>query len=125
MNKRIPSSPQVNRIGKYIYKHLEGAYKSVKSGNMYDVYCTLLYQLKTEYGGKINDVNEMTIDINITTYQNKIRVNTIELTPEERTLGSDVIKPEILNDLQTAMNIILEKICNRISKAYDKYDILF
>lgn len=121
---QIPASQQVNRVGKYLYKHLDGAYKFHKSGNMYDVYCTLLYELKEEYGGTKNNVQEMTININITTYQNKLRINTIEMTPQERTLGSDSMKPEELADLQTAMKIILWKVGNRVRKAYKDYIIL-
>lgn len=122
---QMPASQQVNRVGKYLYKHLDGAYDYKKSGNMYDVYCTLLYQLKPEFGGEVNDVKEMTIDINITTYQNKLRINTIEMTPKERTLGFDLMKPEELIDLQKAMEIIIWKVGNRIRKAYKDYIILF
>ena len=121
----LPASQQVNRVGKYLYKHLDGAYKYVKSGNVYDVYCTLLYQLKPEFGGKVNDVQEMTINISITTYQNKLRINTIEMTPKERTLGFDLMKPEELVDLQKAYEIIIWKVGNRIRKAYKDYIILF
>lgn len=121
----IPAGQQVNRVGKYLYNHLDGAFKSVKSGNTYDIYCTLLYQLKEEYGGAKNDVEEMTININITTYQNKLRINTIEMTPQERTLGYDLMKPEDLVDLQQAMKIIIWKVGNRIRKAYKDYLILF
>lgn len=122
---QIPASQQVNRVGKYLYNQLDGAYKYVKSGNMYDVYCTLLYELKAEFGGIPNDVQEMTININITTYQNKLRINTIEMTPQERTLGFDIMKPEELADLKQAMEIIIWKVGNRIRKAYKDYTILF
>lgn len=92
---------------------------------MYDVYCTLLYQLKPEYVGKVNDVQEMTININITTYQNKIRINTIEMTPKEHTLGYDTMKPEEMIDLKQAMEIIIWKVGNKIRKAYKTYLLLF
>lgn len=121
----LPASTQVNRVGKFLYNHLDGAYKYTKSPNMYDVYVTLLYQLKPEYGGGVNEVEEMTININITTYQNKVRVNTIEMTPMERTLGYDIMKPEEMIDLQKAMEIIKWKVGNRIRKAYKEYIILF
>ncbi len=121
----IPASQQVNRVGKYLYKHLDGAYDYKKSGNMFDVYVTLLYQLKPECGGKVNDVHEMTININIATYQNKLRINTVEMTPEERTLGFDLMKLEELIDLQQAYEIIIWKVGNRIRKAYKDYLILF
>lgn len=122
---QIPASTQVNRVGKFLYNHLDGAYRYEKGSNMYDVYVTLLYQLKPECGGEVNDVQEMTININITTYQNKIRINTIEMTPMERTLGFDLMKPEEMIDLKTAMEIIKWKVGNRIRKAYKDYLILF
>ena len=121
----IPTSKQINIVGKYLYNHLDGAFKYVKSGNMNDVYVTLLYQLKEELGGNPNDVQEMTIDINITAYQNKLRINTIEMDPMERTLGHDIMKPEELVDLKQTKEIIIWKVGNRIRKAYKDYVILF
>lgn len=127
---KLQASQQVNRVGKYLYKTLDGAFKFKVSSNMYDVYVTLLYQIPRlqQIPGKgkdYNDVHEMTLDINITTYQNKIRVNIIELTPDERTLGFDLFKPEEMKDLQLAKKLILDKVRRRVSKAYQDYDFLF
>lgn len=109
----------------YLYKHLDGAFKYTKDRNTFDVYVTLLYELKEEYGGVKNDVQEMTINISITTYQNKIRVNTIEVTPQARTLGFDLFKIEDMQDMELAMSIIKWKVSKRIQKAYSNYIILF
>lgn len=126
----IPASQQVNRVGKYLYKHLDGAVKIKYSGNTCDVYTILLYQIPylqriPGKGKEYNDVHEMYINLNITTYQNKLRVNVIEITPEERTLGCDVYKPELLEDLEEAKRLIYQKVCKRLSKAYEEYDFLF
>ena len=121
----MPANKQVNRVGKYLYKHLDGAYKYDQHANECDVYVTLLYELKEEFGGIKNDVQEMTIDINITTYSNKLRVNTIELTPDKRTLGFDLIKPEDLINLENAKVKIMKIVCKRIEKAYKNYHILY
>ena len=120
-----PASTVVNMVGKYLYKHLDGAFKYTKDRNTYDVYVILLYELKEEWGGTPNEVEEMTIDISITTYQNKIRVDTIEVTPQERTLGFDLFKVEDMLDMELAMSIIKWKVGNRIRKAYSHYIILF
>ena len=127
----IPAGQQVNRLGKYLYRHLDGAFKMKKSPNMCDVYVTLLYaipvNLVKQY--RLNEeqskVNEMTLDLNITTYQNKVRVNIIELTPEERTLGFDVFTPEQLQDPNTALKLVYNKVKQRVSKAYEDWDFLF
>ena len=125
-----PASRLVNKIGKYLYKNIDGAFKYRVASNQYDVYFTLLYQVPywdriPGRGNEYNDVHEITVDINITTYQNKIRVNTIEVTPQARTLGFDLIKPERLVDLEEAKKLILHKVVNRVQKAYTEYDILF
>lgn len=121
----IPASLQVNKIGKFLYTNMDGAYKFSKQANMFDVYVTLLYQVKPQYGGRYDDVNEMTIDINITTYQNKIRINTIEMTPEERTLGYDLIDADDIGDLKKVKDTVEWLVGNRIRKAYKNYTILF
>jgi hypothetical protein len=121
----MPANLQVNRLGKYIYKNLEGAFKFRTLSNTFDVYVTLLYALKEEYGGSPNDVNEMTINISLTTYQNKVRINTIEMDPNERTLGFDLMQPNELVDLRRAMDVVVRKVGNRIRKAYRDYTILF
>lgn len=122
---KISASQIVNRLGKYLYNHLDGAFQYKKSGNTFDLYTTLLYELKEEFGGIKNDVQEMTLTISITTYQNKIRVNTIEVSPDERTLGYDLLKPELLNDLDTAKSVIMQKVHKRIDKAYDHHITLY
>lgn len=121
----MPANKQVNRVGKYLYKHIDGAFKYEQHANECDIYVTLLYELKEENGGIKNDVKEMTIDINITTYSNKLRVNTIEVTPMKRTLGFDLIPPEKLVNLEDAKKLIEKIVRRRISKAYDGYNILF
>lgn len=126
----LPASQQVNRIGKYLFKHIDGAFKYSKSSNQFDIYFTLLYQIPyweriPGKGSEYNDVHEMTIDINLTTYQNKLRVNVIELAPEERTIGYDLYRPEVLMDLPDAMKLIWFGVIKRVSKAYKNYDFIF
>lgn len=123
----LPASKQVKRIGQYLYKHIDGAYDSKSSSNNYDVYFLLLYELKKELRepGKDYPVQEMKININVTTYQNKVRINIIEITPKERTIGFDLYTPEKVQDLQRAYPVIMEKIYKRIYKAYGDYYFLY
>lgn len=117
-----PASQLVNRIGKYLYAHIDGAYKFKKDRNTYDLYMDLYYQALHDWTPNAwmdsPPVNEMKINISITTYQNKIRVNTIEITPEARTLGYDLFKLEQLEDLAEAQQLILSKVKRRIEAAY-------
>lgn len=127
---KLQAGQQVNRIGKYLYKNLDGAFKYKTSSNTCDVYFTLLYQIPylqriPGKGKQYNDVHEMVIDLNVTTYQNKVRVNIVEMDPNERTLGYDVYLPEKLEDLESAKKTILNKVIKKVSKAYEDYDFLF
>lgn len=129
-NQPLSANQQVNRLGNFLYKHIDGAFNYKKSSNMYDVYMTILYQLPVDKqdeakGKEFNDLHEMTLDINITTYLNKVRINIIEMTPEEKTIGYDLYEPEKLEDLVRASEIILKKIHKRISREFREYDFLF
>ena len=121
----MPANKQVNRVGKYIYKHFDGAYKYDQHANECDIYITLLYEVKEEFGGTKNDVQEMTIDVNITTYSNKLRVNTLELTPQKRTLGFDLIPPDKLMNLEEGKKLIENIVRRRILNAYSHSITLF
>lgn len=124
-----PTSQQVNKIGKYLYKNLGGS-RSIKfSPNMCDVYFIILYQLPynkqfVRNTPEQNDVHEMLINANITTYQNKIRVNTIEVTSEEKTLGFDLFEPELAQNLPLAKSLIYDTIVKRVARAYKDYIFL-
>ena len=129
-NMMLSANQQVNRVGKYLYNNLDGAFKYKTSSNTCDVYFTLLYQLpldmqEPDKGKEYNDVHEITVDINITTYQNKVRVNVIEMTPMQRTLGYDLYEPELLENIESAKSRIFKKVVKRVSRAYSEYDFLF
>ena len=125
ITKKIPASQQVNIIGHYMYNWLDGAFKFKTSPNTFDVYITLLY--REPYIKDVSDpeIHEMVLDLNITTYLNKIRVNVIELSPEERTLGFDLYEPESLYNIEDGVTLIFKKVCKRIARAYRDYEFLF
>lgn len=122
----------VNSLGKNLYKNLPGAYNYEKHSNMFNVYTVVLYQIPYDLIQKYNleedkykEVHEMEIEISITTYGQKIRVNFVELTPEELTLGHatyDVNKYPTFALLREAIWWFLE---DRLSKRYEDYDFLF
>jgi hypothetical protein len=128
----LQAGQQVNRVGKYLYKHLDGAFKMQNSANMCDVYMTVLYQIPLVLLKKYNisekayqEVQEMTLNLNITTYQNKVRINIIEVTPEEKTIGFDVYTPEELENLQQSAEKIYQRVVKRIEKEFQDYEFLF
>ena len=125
----MQAGQQVNKIGQYLYKHIDGAFKIQKTGNTCDVYFMLLYQipkLQRRFGHpEDREMYEMDINLSITTYQNKIRVNVIEVTEAERTLGCYTFSPEVMEDLPNAQKLILDKVAKRVSKVYEDYDFIF
>lgn len=126
----IAASKLVNQLGKYLYKHIDGAYEYEKSPNTFDIYMTVYYQVpqlsdKPGRGITYSDIYEMDLNLNLTTYSNKIRMNIIEISPEEQTVGFDVIPPEKLEDLPAAQNLILSRVEKRLRKYFDGYEFLF
>ena len=125
------TSQLVNKVGQYLYKNIDSAYKGVKSTNTYDVYFFVLYQLPFEQWvpGKrkegYNDMHEMHINISLTTYQNKIRVNVNEISPEEWTFGYILIPPEKLKNLDDARKLIYDKVIQKLKKHYEDYNFLY
>ena len=120
----------VNRIGKALYSYLDGAYKLDFSPNTCDVYITLLYQLPKLQripgkGREYNGVHEMTLDLNITTYSNGIRVYVTELTPEERTICYFSLKESQIGNTQEVIEKIKNQVIRQVSKKYEEYDFIF
>ncbi len=129
-----PTNQMVNRLGKFISKHIDGA-KYKQGMNMVDIYFPLYYTIEVSYldadeGFHLDDTSidetydNLVINLNITTYQNKIRVNVIEMTEYERTLGFNSYKPELLDDYNVAKEIILSNVIKRVKKAHPEYTIL-
>lgn len=125
---KLSANQQVNRLGKYIHKHFDRSTRlRINSSNTCDVFFTLVYQLKhnLQKVGYWEDVNEIRMDISITTYQNKVRVNIIELDEYEKTLGFLLFMPEQLEDLEAAKVKIWNKIIKCIEKEYKDYEFLY
>ena len=132
---KLQAGQQVNAVAKYIKRHIDGAYKvTFNPGMTADVYIKIYYQIPEEvtklvekYGQHLNDtgMKQMDIDVSLTSYQNKLRVNVIRMDDNEKTLGHFVMKPEQLEDLNTALVEIKNKISSFIEKEYKDYDFVF
>lgn len=127
----IPLNKLINRVGKYIYTHTDGAYKFTTSSNTCDVYITVYYQLSSDdqipdldYTG-YNDLHEMNINVSLTTYQNKVRVNIHEVDPNHWTFGYLIIPAENLQDSEQASKLIYDKVKKKIANHYKDYLFLF
>lgn len=121
---------QVNKVGQFLYQNIDGAYKIVRGSNRCDVYMILLYQLhekdqKPELGEEYNDVHEMHIDLSITYYDDKLRVNVVHCDKYEKTLGHFTIKPELLADMKAVKTSVLAKVQHYLVKEYQDYNFLF
>lgn len=129
VNVNQPTSKLVNQLGKYLYKNIDSSYKYEKEPNKYIVYMLFLYQLplykQNPYKGEeYNDVHEMKIAIDITTYNNLIRINFIEITPEERTIGYKTYDPSRYSDVKSLGSDIYSELVKKIKKFYSEYEIL-
>lgn len=122
----INITQQVNRVGKYLYNHIDSAYKYRKSSNTVDVFMFVLYQIpiaRRPIGDQ--ETHEMHLIISVTTYVDKLRINIIEISPEERTLGHFTIAAEKLDDLSMLYDEITTKVRKLLDRAYQDYNFLY
>ena len=134
---RLPLPSQVKRLGKYLKDNLTGVYKVVEPPNEYIIYTTILYQIapevrkmlkkyQKEFQGKEEDIYEMNIYLNITTYSQYIRVNVIQLDEYEITLGYLRLDSDDLISLPACKQKIVDYVKKRIETKYkdDGYEVL-
>lgn len=135
---RLPLPSQVKRLGKYLKDNLAGVYKVQEPPNEYVIYTTLMYMIEPEarkvmqkypkeLQGKEQEIYEMPIYFNITTYGGKyIRVNVIQLDQYEITLGFLRLDRVDLMSLPACKVKILEYAKKRIETRYaeEGYEVL-
>ena len=130
---RLPKPTQVNILGEYLRKHLTGVYRYNKLSSQYELYSTIMYQLPKElrkqlkkypeWKEKAEDIFEVNVYFNITTYQQYIRVNIILLDENEATLGYKRFEPRELISLPACKDKLLEFTQEKITKYLEKYDV--
>ena len=133
---RLPLPSQVKRLGKFLKDNLTGVYKVKEPPNEYVIYTTILYQVdpevrkamkryQKEFHGMEEDIYEMNIYFNITTYGGKyIRINIIQLDEYEVTLGFLRLEPTDLMSLPYCKDLLLKNKKKVIEKRYDGYVVL-
>lgn len=119
-------------VGKALYKRLDGAYSYKATSNTSEVKSTILYQIPVEVSDRYNlsqeereQVNVMDVLIALTTYSNKIRVEVVELSPEEKTIGFRTFPKEHFDNVQDGVQRVLAFVAKSIKKEFDGYDVLF
>lgn len=124
-----------------MFKNLAGATSFKKYSNTFEINTIVLYQIPLDIKKKYNlpddettDVQEMNLNLNITTYQNKLRFNIIEETPDALTLGCKVInlglqkyqKAKTNQQLfELVMNDLQKYIYQSLEKRYSDYEFLY
>lgn len=111
----------VNKVGKYLKKNIDGAYKITFTSMTCEVLMRMYYQVEDNP----DTFNEMDFEISITSYQNKIRVNITEVTKAEKTIGQIILTDEELNDLKLAQKRILQTLKRAIQKEYKDYIFVY
>lgn len=128
-NNKMQGGQYVNKVGRYLYEHLDGAFKVDKSPNMYDIWLTLLYQIPSEYLTESEkddvDVQELTINLNVTTYDDKLRINIIVEDEYEKTIGTKTFSFAKIDNLEWLRLEILKFIRKKLEKEYGDYDFYF
>lgn len=118
----------VNQVGEFLRKQFKDAYKIEKQPNQYEIYFHLIYQWKYKEGYEREDpdVHDLNVSINLTCYQDKLRINFMDRSGYGKVLGSWVIPADKLVDVHNARTIIFNKIMKRLEKLFGTdYDYVF
>lgn len=114
----------VNRIAKYIYRNTDGATKMKFGVNQVDVYMFLYYHDSDPN----TPVQQMDLDINLTSYDDKIRFNVTEMTHMEKTLLHGTVAAKDLDNQQNLEKIrqtIYDKMIKAVEKEFAEYEIVY
>lgn len=113
----------VKKLGKWLSKNMINAFKYTSGANESSVYFKIYYVEYTDPSVDYynEELDEMIVEINITTYANKLRVNIIERTPEEFTVGHIVYPPEKLLDWVKLREKVMDDILTKIQKRFTSY----
>lgn len=125
---KLQANQQVNRVGKYLYKHIDSAYDIDYSVNNCQVKFLVLYQIPQNIIDRLdlnNDTNELKIYIDITTYQNRIRVNTIVNDPYERTLKFKLYNPDVFENLDEGCKQVFKDIQMIVTKEFKDFEFIW
>lgn len=128
INRNVPLNTLINQIGKYLYNHIDGAINYKTSANHAIVEIMLLYQRKPEdKTGDLHedDMHEMHMELDLTTYSDKIRLNIIRLDENEKTLGSYTIRVEQPIDYIEIQNQVIAKVRKSLIKEYNMFEFIF
>lgn len=115
----------VNTISNYLYRHIDTSYNQQNSANMSDVYFQVYYQMINDDGTLDENLQQMNIDLNITTYQDKIRINVLELTPDEFTLGMKTFTYKNDMNLDKLLSDMLSYVDKRLNKCYSDREFVY
>ena len=120
-DKLLDLGQQVNRVGKYLYRHIDGAYKIKFSPVTCDIYFTMYYHIPQEK----DTFKELNLDINITTYQKKLRINVTELDANEKTICQIILSPGQIEDLNQLYRDVYLKIQIAVAKEFSEFDFVY
>lgn len=118
----------INQIGKYLYNHIDGALSYKTSANHATVEMMILYQRKLEdrtENQNEDDMHEMHLELDLTTYSDKIRLNIIRLDKSEKTLGSYTIRVDQPIDYTEVQNQVMSKVRKSLIKEYNMFEFIF
>lgn len=127
-NQVVPLNKLINQIGRYLYNHIDGALSYKTSANHSTIEMMVLYQRKPEDrigDAKEDDMHEMHLELDLTTYSDKIRLNIIRLDENEKTLGSYTIRIEQPVDYAEVQNQVMSKVRKSLIKEYGMFEFIF
>lgn len=119
--QKFEPGTMINKVGRYLSKNIDGAYKLEFHPMDCEVYMRMYYQVP----GSPDSFDEMKFFISITSYSNKLRINLTEDTEMEKTIGQLILFPDELYDLDRIKKRVLTMIRKSINKEFAEFDFVY
>ena len=120
ISAKLQPSQYMIQLGKYIYNNIEYCYQYKSSVNTFDCYLRIHYTIDEnllEEGE--SPEGYIDLNLNLVTYQNKIRVNLYELNDQyQKVIGTKIIEVKDKFSVETECNKLLKFVFNKIEKEY-------
>lgn len=111
----------VKKLGKSLKSELDGIYAIQFKPNTCRLKMRMYYQLTDNP----DSFRELHLFIDIATYQDKLRINIIEDTANEQTLGQIILTEQQANNFNDVRKKVLNCIEKSISKKYGNFDYVY
>ncbi len=121
ISAKLQPSQYMIQLGKYIYNNVEYCYQYKSSVNTFDCYLRVHYTIDEDLieEGESSE-GYIDLNLNLVTYQNKIRINLYELDNSyQKVIGTKILEVKDNFNVKSECDKLLKFVFKKIGKEYE------